>query len=798
MQFHSISLAALLCSALMTCATASEPRFMHRAAVIEAQPEADIGTVLKTVHTDSGAYVFVAHGSALSVLFVDANGTVVQRASDLLRDVRRIWVEKDTAGLFVLTSDCALVSYSSDLRSRFRLELDQFANPEAAPSQTSKALAQAKGGFACNGMTRNGEELVVQSSWPSYSLLRFSTRGQFLGRADALGINRPIYFLNRLGDKLLIVSQDAQGIQTLNAVSENYQPSWEFATPPGASRPYVLATDQNSALIRTSIGNTFGLSIIDAQGILAGNVALPEIDNLEAWDYAFGTAWLHTVRVIDNQRVQTIFSWRPGENLTVAYQGPLIRTAFQALDANTAVIATSEVGVPFTETQSIRKFTRTGQVLAQSSQNADHVINQFLALPNNRWQVLGESARRGPFADEPLGIGLFRLAQLDVQHFQPMLLPTQATVVASAQGGAKNYVISLALAALQTSTNAPNTILTALDARGNIAWQRNEQWSGVLLATHEGLFASRALGNTEQLVHLDASGQDLWVQPWAPDCADLALSASAQAGALWVYCRTLSTPIVLKLFQVNARGAQAYASFAQAPNASQTERTILDLDSFGHATELQQQPRTAVRRTQTGSILWQLPMAPQEVILASDDVSLTTRRMLTLRQFVYSQRGADGSIRWQHNIQTPCYPWQVLPTPSKLNESCFFESGLSQEGTLYWHAISQAHTTPFNRLDASGVRQLLDIADGAAGTQWLHATSSRFSDATNALFNVDANGSLLEEWYARGAFNEVNAGRDLWRTNFGAFWVATADVAGKGASIQVFRASDEYVTDGFE
>jgi catechol 2,3-dioxygenase-like lactoylglutathione lyase family enzyme len=104
----------------------------------------------------------------------------------------------------------------------------------------------------------------------------------------------------------------------------------------------------------------------------------------------------------------------------------------------------------------------------------------------------------------------------------------------------------------------------------------------------------------------------------------------------------------------------------------------------------------------------------------------------------------------------------------------------------------------FKTFVAEGVRQLIDVADGTAGEQWLHALSSRFADTPNALYRVDTNGALLEEWQARGTFYDVNSGRNLWRTEHGAFFASTADIPGKGGAIQIFRASDEFINDGFE
>ncbi len=781
MNFRLSLSALLLAASTIAIAQSLITRDMQPIGTIEGQPGEFEGVVLKTLPTADGAYAVIDYGSSLSVLKFGVNGQVLHRASELNASAQRVWLELNpSGGLYVLSSNCTLLSYSADLNNRFRVDAEAptLANTVQGTSKLAGAKsAQAKGGFACNGMALNQNELLVQSSWPTQALLRFSTQGQYLGNVAVTQNALPasVHYLNRLNDKIVVLTRDSQGAEALQALDSALQPAWQFMPPAGQSGGYVLTTDADRAVIRTWINGDFAVSIVNSQGVLLGNVLLPPLNNLERWHYEFGTLWLDTVRYVAGQRLQTIFSWRPGDALQTVYESPeWVRTALTPIDENSAVFASSVFSTPFVETQTIRRISRNGAMLGQSTQNADHFITAFLRLPNAQWRILGEKARRDPTGNELLGSGQFRLAQLDVQDFHPLLLPGPALFFGVSQVSNRTFLLVAGK-------------LSALDARGKILWQREADWSYWQLASAQGAY----LGRAGQIVHVGSDGQDLWAQTFPAGCGTANLRAHAQRDAVWLYCVTDSAPAQFKLIQVSAAGLQEFASFAQAPDAS-----IFDLDGFGNATELQPQPMVAVRRSNTGREVWRIPLMAQESILLSDDVSITTRRNVNLRQFVYTRRNADGSVAWQHNIQTPCYPWLLLPNASTLHEACLYEPNEPQ-GVVYWHSITDAALAlPFKSISRPGARQLRDILDLPNGEQWLQIESAQ--GAQNKLFHVDSTGSLLEEWSANATFYNQFPSRKLWQTQHGVFLAIEADVPGKGQAVQIYRASDEFFADGFE
>ena len=780
MNFRLSLPALLLAASTILNAQSLITRDMQPIGTIEGQPGESEGVVLKTLATADGGYAIIEYGSSLSVLKFGLDGQVLHRASELNASAQRVWLELNpSGGLYVLSSNCTLLSYSADLTNQFRVDAEAPTLDNAAQGTAKLAgvkSAQAKGGFACNGMALNQNELLVQSFWPTQALLRFSTQGQYLGRVAVTQNVLPasVHYLNRLNDKFVVLSRDSQGVEALQALNSALQPAWQFTPPAGQSGAYVLTTDADRAVIRTWINGDFGVSIVNSQGVLLGNVILPPLNNLERWHYEFGTLWLDTVRYVAGQRLQTIFSWRPGDALQIVYESPeWARTALTPIDENSAVFASSVFGTPFVEAQTIRRISRTGVVLGQSTQNANHYITAFLRLPNAQWRILGEKARRDPTGNELLGSGQFRLAQLDVQDFQPLLLPGPAVFFGAAQALNRTFLLTGAK-------------LSALDARAKILWQREDDWSYWLLASAQGVYTERA----GQIIHVGGDGQDLWAQAPPAGCGTVNLAAHAERDAVWLYCIT-NAPAQFKLIQVSAAGLQEFASFIQAPDAR-----IFDLDGFGNATELQQQPMVAVRRSNTGRELWRMSLTAQESILLSDDVSLTTRRSINLRQFVYTRRNADGSVAWQHNIQTPCYPWLPLPNASTLHEACLYEPNEPQ-GVVYWHSITDAAlAAPFKSISRPGVRQLRDILDLPNGEQWLHIESAQ--GAQNKLFRVDSTGLLLEEWSANATFYNQFPSRKLWQTQRGVFLAIEANVPGKGQAVQIYRASDEFLADGFE
>jgi hypothetical protein len=84
----------------------------------------------------------------------------------------------------------------------------------------------------------------------------------------------------------------------------------------------------------------------------------------------------------------------------------------------------------------------------------------------------------------------------------------------------------------------------------------------------------------------------------------------------------------------------------------------------------------------------------------------------------------------------------------------------------------------------------MDTTDGP----WLNS----FGAGGSYLFRLDNSGALQEQWQAPGVYYDSFPERAMWRTAYGVFYAANAEVPGNSNSVQVFQASDVLMANGFE